>query len=139
MKMFLGMMVLFSTAANACPNLNGNFTCQKGSTVFNLAIEGTSRSYIINRDGNEFEYMLDGKSHDVPSTDSYQDAKVVSTCEDDKLVVGFEANILYEGSVIAHQVSKSYYYNEGNNIVLLQKVKMKGIPLPTNKFSCVRN
>ena len=133
------MFLAFSSTAFACPNLTGNYTCKKGSHVFTLQVETTAGSYIMNRDGAEMEYVVDGKIYDVPSTENYKDAKMTSVCEDNKLVVGFEADILYQGSVIAHQVSKSYYYKDGNNMILLQKVKMKGIPLPTNKFICTLN
>lgn len=133
------LFFILSSTAFACPNLTGSYTCKKGSNVFTLQVETTAQSYIMNRDGAEMEYVVDGKIYDVPSTDSYKDAKVNSTCEDNKLVVGFEANILYEGSVIAHQVSKSYYYMENSDLILLQKTKMKGIPLPTNKFVCSPN
>lgn len=139
MKTLLVLFSLFSASAFACPNLMGNYTCQKGSTVFNLNVNQTATAYEMDRDGNFAEYIVDGKIYDLPSTDNYQAAKVTSACEDDKLVVGFEADILYQGSVIAHQVSKSYYYKDGNNMILLQKVKMKGIPLPTNKFICTLN
>lgn len=136
-KLFLALS-LCSSVAFACPNLTGNFNCKLGSNVFDKQIENTESGYYVITSGVEMNYTTDGKSYELPATDSYKEAKVVSSCLGEKFVIDFTASILYEGSVIAHQVSKSEYYLEGENLIILQKTKMKGIPLPTNKYICTR-
>lgn len=141
MKLLLIMVTLFATNAFACPMLTGNYTCHRenGSQVLNKQITNTEKGYIINTDGNEMEYFTDGKGYSIPATDSYQNAKVVSSCNGEIFNTVFTAEILYEGSVIAREVALSNYAFEGDKLVLTQKTKMKGLPMPSNRYICTRN
>jgi hypothetical protein len=136
MKAFAFIASLITLNVYACPNLTGTYLCQVGSHISQQTITNTDTGYNIINEGVESNYITDGNSYELPSTDNYQDAKVTSSCAEDKFVIDFKASILYEGSVIAKQVSRFTYYVEGDHLVYLQKTKMKGIPLPTNKFIC---
>lgn len=139
MKSLLMGALLFSSAAFACPDISGVYSCKYNNNFSVKEIVKTQVGFIITSDGNPMEYFADGIAYEVPSTDSYTDAKVRTTCTQDEMVVDFNASILYEGSVIAKQVSKSIYSMEGKDLIISQKVKMKGIPLPAIKWTCVRN
>lgn len=53
--------------------------------------------------------------------------------------MGFKATILYEGSELAKQSSVTEYTPMGSGLMIFQKTKMKGIPLPAMKFNCTRD
>lgn len=140
-KLTIGLGLLFSLNAFAaiCPDIEGTYTCQKGSHVSVKEIARTADGYIIVSDGMEYEYRVDGNTYEVPSTDSMTDGKVKASCHDNKFVVDFNASILYDGTIIAKQVSKTEYSKKGDNLIFAQKIKMKGLPLPALNFECIRN
>jgi hypothetical protein len=138
MKCLILALAIMSSAAFACPNLTGNFNCKLGSRVFDIQIENNEKGYHFITAGVEMDYITDGQGYEIPSTENYKDAIVKSSCEGNAFIVNFTASILYEGSVIAHEVSKTEYSLNGDNLSMIQKTKMKGIPLPTNKFNCIR-
>jgi len=107
MKSLLTVALLFSSAAFACPDISGVYSCKFNSNISNKEIVKTQSGFVINSDGNMMEYFADGKSYDVPATDSYTDARVKTSCTEKAMVVDFNASILYEGSIIAKQVSKT--------------------------------
>lgn len=135
----LGLLFSLNIFASNCPDLEGIYTCQKGSHVSIKEIARTADGYIIVSDGIEFEYRVDGNTYEVPSTDSMTNAKVKSSCHDNKFVVDFNASILYDGTIIAKQVSKTEYSKKGDNLLFAQKIKMKGLPMPALNFECSRN
>lgn len=137
-SLFIGA-VLFSSTAFACPDISGLYSCKYNSNMSTKEIVKTEQGFVINSDGNSMEYLADGKAYEVPSTDSYTDALVRTTCTQNEMIVDFKASILYDGSIIAKQVSKSTYAMDGKDLIISQKVKMKGIPLPAIKWTCVRN
>lgn len=136
MKILSTALLLLASSAFACPDISGLYSCQLSSATIQKEIKETETGYIIISEGNEMEYVTDGKGYEIPATDSYKDAIVTSFCRNDQLVVDFKANILYEGSVIANEVAKTIYKMAGDNLVILRKTKMKGIPLPTQKYLC---
>ncbi len=138
MKSLLTVALLFSSAAFACPDISGVYSCKFNSNISNKEIVKTQSGFVINSDGNMMEYFADGKSYDVPATDSYTDARVKTSCTEKAMVVDFNASILYEGSIIAKQVSKTTYEMEDKDLIISQKVKMKGVPLPAIKWVCTR-
>lgn len=135
----LGLLLSLNAFATSCPDLEGTYTCQKGSHVSVKEIARTADGYIIVSDGMEYEYRVDGNTYEVPSTDSMTDGKVKASCRDNKFVVDFNASILYDGTIIAKQVSKTEYSKKGDNLIFAQKIKMKGLPLPALNFECIRN
>lgn len=139
MKSLLMVAVLFSSAAFACPDISGVYTCKYNYNISNKEIVKTQSGFVINSDGNPMEYFADGKFYEVPATDSYTDAKVKSSCTENEMIVDFNASILYDGTIIAKQVSKTIYSMEGKDLIISQKVKMKGVPLPAIKWICTRN
>lgn len=143
MKFIFAPLVFFTLtteAAEACPNLDGAYLCQAGSDAVGFTIASTPDGIWMDRDGAQITYQPDGRSHAIPDTESYQNGKVTSSCKGDKLVVELDVEILYEGSVIARQVSRTEYsrptknLNEGLKIVT--KTKMKGLRLPTKTYAC---
>lgn len=139
MKSLMVCALLFSSAAFACPDITGSYTCKFNSAISMKEIVKTDGGFAVNSDGYEIEYHVDGKTYELPSTENYTDAKVRTTCNESEMIVDFNASILYEGSIIAKQVSKSTYSMEGSNLVINQKIKMKGLPMPAVKWNCTRN
>jgi hypothetical protein len=136
MKIAIFALLLLSSQAFACPDLTGSYLCKAGSRTANKEIHSTNQGYIINSDGNELEYFTDGRVVEVPETDSFKDGKYTSVCNGDQFVVTFTATLMYEGSPIAKQVSRSTYSKNGDNLKLEIKTKSKNIPLPTINFNC---
>lgn len=136
MKILMIALTLFSYAAFACPDLTGSYLCKAGSRTSNKEIHSTQEGYIINSDGNELEYFTDGRVVEVPETDSFKDGKFTSVCNGDQFVVTFTATLMYEGSPIAKQISRSTYSKVGDIMKLEIKTKSKNIPLPTINFTC---
>ncbi|MFA6239123.1 MAG: hypothetical protein WC635_17420 [Bacteriovorax sp.] len=130
--------IVFSTNLFACPEIGGAFSCQQGSHISEKEITKNDTGYLINSDGIEFNYISDGKVYDVEATDTMKDGKVKSYCKDNKFIVEFKATILDEGSEIARQSSVTEYLPSGMNLLITQKTKMKGIPLPALKLKCTR-
>lgn len=139
MKFLMLATLLFSSSAFACPDLSGSYTCNSGSRVVSKDVQLTSTGYIINTDGVDYEYFTNGTSYDIPETDSYKDMKIVSSCSGDQFLVHLTATILYDGSVIGKQVTDSTYSMKGDNLMIVQKVKMKRMPLPVVKYVCTKN
>ena len=137
MKMTLMAFIIFSGSAFACPDLTGSYLCKSGSHSTNKEIHSTDQGYIINSDGNEMEYFTDGRVVEVPETDSFKDGKYSSSCIGDKFIVTFSATLMYEGSPIAKQISRSTYTKNGDNLKIEIKTKSKNIPLPTINFNCL--
>ena len=139
-KLLLGLLFVFTqvSASEECPQISGSFTCQQGSHISYKVITQTNDGYLINSDGIDFNYITDGKSYEVEATSSMKDGKVTASCNSNKFIIGFKATILYEGSEIAKQSSITEYALLNNNMTILQKTKMKGIPLPAIKFDCTR-
>lgn len=140
MKKFIFALSLISTQlfASECPNITGAYSCKEGSHVSLKEITQHDSGYLINSDGLEFNYLTDGKTYEVEANENMKDGKVTSTCKANKLIVNFKATILDEGSEIAKQSSVTEYIPAGVNLVITQKTKMKGIPLPVLKLSCTR-
>lgn len=138
MKSFLALSFLFSLSAYACPDITGTFVCKFNSAVSQKEIVRTETGFLITSEGNTMEYFTDGKAYEVPATDSYKDAFVKSSCSSSEFTVDFNASILYEGSVIAKQVSKTIYSMNGENLIIFQKLKMKGLPVPKVLWTCSR-
>ena len=139
-KLLLGIFILSSQLfAVECPPISGSFTCQQGSHVSYKIITQTNDGYLINSDGIDFNYITDGKTYEVEATSNMKDGKVTSTCTSNKFIVGFKATILYEGSELAKQSSVTEYTPVGSGLMIVQKTKMKGIPLPAIKFNCTRD
>lgn len=133
----LGLLFSFNAFAN-CPNLTGDYICQKGSRISYKSIEQTETGYNIISDNIEFNYVTDGVTYELPATESVKEAKVTSYCDKNVFVVDFTAMILYEGSDLAKQVSKTKYSLKGDTLIYLQKTKMKGLPMPTVTLTCRR-
>lgn len=134
----LGLIFSLNAFASNCPDISGNFMCKEGSRVSLKEISLTSTGYNIISDGMSFDYITDGQFYDVASTENMKDAKIKSSCVKDKFIVDFNATILYDGSVLAKQVSKSEYSLSEDKLVFIHKTKMKGLPLPTIKYLCER-
>lgn len=140
MKTTLALIsMLFSTMVLACPDISGDYNCQLGSKILSTKIQEIPNGFVINTDGFEAEYITDGKVYDVPATDSMIDAQKRSSCQDDKFIVDFTATLLYEGTAIGKQVSKTTYFLQDNNLKMIKKTKAKGLPLPTQSYNCTRN
>lgn len=133
-----GLFISF-TAAAACPDLTGEYYCKRGSNITYRAIEKTENGFIISQNGNTTEYIADGVTvQTIPSTDGSAEGTFTSYCKNNQFIVDLKADIFYEGSVIAKQVSKTTYeLINGNGLNITTKIKMKGIPLPTLKEVCV--
>lgn len=138
MKLLMTFVALVSFNLMACPNLTGNFNCTSTSNSFDIQIENQTNGYSIITNGSEMNYHTDGRVDTIPSTDSYKDVAIKASCQGEKFVIDFTASILYEGSVIAHQVSKTEYVLTNDQLNITRKTKMKGIPLPTTKHTCIR-
>ena len=141
MKSFFILVSMLSLNAFACPNLTGSFYCNSGvnSSAFDMQIENTNEGYSIITNGTEMKYHTDGRVDTIPATDSYKDVKIKASCQGEKFIIDFTASILYEGSVVAHQVSKTEYILNNDQLSIVRKTKMKGLPMPTAKYTCVRN
>ncbi len=134
----LSFLTSFSAFAATCPEISGDYICQKGSHISYKNIHKTDKGFIVISDGVEMEYFTDKKTYALPDTESVRDAKISSYCEKDKLVVDFTGIILYDGSDLAKQVSKTEYAVKGDGMIYSQKVKMKGLPMPGLTLNCTR-
>lgn len=139
MKFLMLGALLFSSSVFACPDLSGSYTCVGKTRSYQKEVQKTDTGYISSNDGIEYEYFTDGKVYDIPETDSYRDGKLTSTCNGDQFIVDLTMTVLYEGAVVGQQVSHTTYNMEGDKLIINQKVKMKKIPLPKQKFICTRN
>ncbi len=140
MKKMIFALFLFPLIASAevCPVIEGSYECISGSRVSMKEFQHTNNGYIIVSDGVEQTLIVDNQYREVPETDSYKDAKFKARCEKSNLVVDFNASILYEGSVIAKQSTVVNYIMKNDVLTIIQKTKMKGIPLPTLNFKCTK-
>ena len=138
MKSLVLITFLFSTSLFACPNISGSYSCQLNSSSSLKEITQTPTGYIINSNGIEKEYFTDNKGYEIPATDSYKNAIVTSFCKDEQFIVDFKATILYEGSEIAKEVARTTYEIDGDDLIILRKTKMKGVPLPVQKYLCTK-
>lgn len=139
MKLLVLITLLFSSSVFACPNISGFYSCLLNGVTTLKDIKQTTTGYIITTEGSEMEYFTDGMGYEIPATDSYKNATVTSSCRREQFIVDFKATILYEGSEIAKEVSKTTYGMQGEDLIILRKTKMKGFPLPTQKYLCTKN
>lgn len=140
MKSFSLILVtmLLSTTVFACPDISGDFTCTSKRGNSSVSIQTIENGFLINTDGVEAEFLADGKVYDLPSTDSMTDGKRISSCKDDKFNIDFTATLLYEGSVVGKEVLRASYFFQGNNLKIIRKTKVKGLPLPVQDYTCTR-
>jgi hypothetical protein len=141
MKILISLILLYSvnTFASNCPDISGQFVCQSGSRIILKTIEQTELGYFINSDGTTFEYITDGVSYDVPANENMKDASIKSYCRNNKFVSDFKATVLYDGSKLAKQFTSSEYQLKGEELTVIQKTKMMGLPMPTISLLCKRN
>lgn len=139
----ISLFALFSSYATAssslmidCPEMEGVYECKAGSRYSLKAIAPTMSGYLIESDGIEMEYFFDNVVRDVPANENMKDGKVASRCEKGAFIVDFNASILYDGDVIAKQVSSTTYEIIKGQLQITQKVKMKGLPMPKLFFQC---
>lgn len=146
MKLSISLLfVLFSFSLYAnqelslsCPKMEGIYECKAGSRVSLKEIVATKEGFIINSDGSEREYFIDDQFREIIATDSYKDAFYKSRCHNESFIVDFKATLLYEGAEVAKQSQTSTYSMNGEDLVIVQKTKAKGLPLPTIKYICKR-
>lgn len=134
-------LVLFSLfisfSSFACPDISGEYLCKRASVTSPRLIEETENGFIVTRDGNSTEYIADGITvQTVPSNDSMTDGSFTSLCKGDQFIVDFKATLLYEGAVVGKQVNRTTYEFKNNELQIITKVKIKGVPLPTIKEIC---
>ena len=141
MKLLLSMMFLasFNVYSATCPDISGSFICTKGSQISYKDIHKTDTGFVIISDGAEMEYFTDKKVYTLPDNENIRNAKVSTYCEKNKMIVDFSVIILYEGSDLAKQVSKTHYSLTNNGMTISQKIKMKGLPMPSLVFECIKN
>lgn len=132
----LSFLTSFSAFSATCPEITGDYICQKGSHISYKNIHRSDKGFIVISDGVEMEYITDKKTYSLPDTESVREAKISSYCEKDKLVVDFSGIILYDGSDLAKQVSKTEYILKGDGMIFSQKIKMKGLPMPALTLDC---
>ncbi|MGE3610816.1 MAG: hypothetical protein AB7I27_14590 [Bacteriovoracaceae bacterium] len=97
---FLILGLLVSTAAMACPDINGEFECRSGSQVSHKLITTTDRGYLINTDGSETEFYVDGTVQSFPNTDSVKDVQIKGSCEGEKFIIDMTATIMDGTTVV---------------------------------------
>lgn len=134
-----GLFVLLVTSfgmAQNCPDLNGDYACKQGSTIFSLSVHGEQGLYHVEKNKVAIEYNTDGRFVAIADTENYRNAKYQALCEGGKLVVNFYAELMYDGSFIGKQVSKSEYSKVGQELIIAEKVKVRGIPLPRLRYVC---
>lgn len=135
---FVSFFIMNSLYSSQCPEIDGSFECRAGSRVSFKNISPSMAGYLIESDGAIVEYIIDDTYRELPNTESMQDAKLKARCDKGSLVIDFEASILYQGSVIAKQVSNSVYEIKNGELQITQKTKMKGLPMPKLVFQCKR-
>lgn len=135
-KIAIVLLLTGFTQAFACPDLSGVYECKAGSRVTVREFTPTAEGFMINADGIEMNYINDGVERGIDETDSYKEAYFKSNCTNDSFVVDFRATIMYEGAVVGKQVSQTTYNLKQGNLSIVQKTKMKGMPLPVLKYSC---
>lgn len=136
-SLFFSLELLASSALKVdCPEMEGVYECRAGSRYTLKTITPTLGGFLIDSDGIETEYFFDNIVRDVPSNENMQDGKVAARCEKGAFIIDFNASILYDGSVIAKQVSTTSYEIKNQKLQITQKVKMKGIPMPKLVFQC---
>lgn len=123
---------------SSCPSMDGVFECKAGSRVSLKEIISTQSGFLIISDGVEREYFFDDQFREIAATDSYKDAFYKSRCTNESFIVDFKATLLYEGAEIAKQTQTSTYTMNGDSLIIVQKTKAKGFPLPTVKYICNR-
>jgi uncharacterized protein YxjI len=98
----------------------------------------TDVGYIINADGVEQVYKIDGSITSIPDNDNLKDGKYSSVCENDKLIINFSGTLMDEGTEVAREVQKTVYQMKGEQLNILIKTKAKHVPLPTVNFLCTK-
>lgn len=137
MRYLILFSLLVSFSALACPDLSGEYLCKRGTVTSDRIIEGTENGFIVTRDGISTEYITDGVTvQTVPSNDSMTDGSYISLCKGNQFIVDFKATLLYEGAVVGKQVNRTTYELKNNELHIISKVKIKGVPLPTIKEIC---
>lgn len=137
MKYCLSVFLAFlSLQTFACPDMDGFYECRAGSRVSLKEVVSTAGGFLIISDGAEREYFIDDQFREIPSTNSFKDALYKSRCTNDFFIVDFKATLLYEGAEVGKQIQTSTYTMSGNELLIVQKTKAKGIPLPTVKYIC---
>ena len=137
--LLLATFISLNTFAATCPSINGSFICQRGTQFSFVDFTPKDTGYVVLTDGTLFEYFTDGKTYAVEGNEDMRDGKVRSYCEKNKFISDFTVTILDQGSPIAKQATKSEFSMEGVNLSIVHKIKMKGIPLPTLRFTCIPN
>ncbi len=141
MKLLFSLILTFSfslLASTTCPNIAGTYTCTYKYETLHQTIEETPTGFFITANGVEMEYFIDGSPVLIPETDSVRDGKVISSCGNGLFVVNFTAMIMYQGAEVGKEVQRTSYEIKDGNLVMTRKTKVKGIPLPTKKYICVK-
>lgn len=134
----IALTLLFAVPAFSCPQLDGVYRCQSNHRVDTKEIYPTQNGFEVITNGNYVEYITDNQYYEIDPTDSYEDAFHKSRCQNDKLIVEFKANILYQGSVVARQRSTTEYQMVGDQLHIERKTRMRRIPMPTVRSVCER-
>jgi len=129
-------IIFFCLLSFACPKLTGNYECHRGYEISKKWIQENDLGFEINEHGLTTQYFTDAKERSLADQESFKDAKVKSYCEKDQFIIEFKATILYEGSPIAKQVSKTIFERTEDDVKITKKTKMKGLPLPTITEIC---
>lgn len=137
MRYLILFSLFISLSALACPDISGEYACLRNNQTTFRSIEVIPGGFRMINGIHTNDYITDGTTiQTLPDTDSMKDGKYKSHCQGNKLIVDFTATIMYEGSAIARQVSKTTYQLKNDQLEIIQKVRMKGIPLPTIRELC---
>jgi hypothetical protein len=136
MSLLVFFISAYLTQAQGCPDLSGQYACALGSHQYSLLVKSNQASHTVVRDGREMKYEANGQTYSIPDTDSYQKGRYQSVCAKNKLQVNFQVELLYEVSVIAKQKSVTEYEKIKSDVIITEKTRVKGVPLPTQRFVC---
>lgn len=112
MRLSCSLLIFFSFAAHACPNLAGHFRCEQGVVGKNRAIDVTQEDRagvtIYNLFGTEIP--TDNKVRPIADSDELKEGMVRAWCSGDTILNGRLSGKYFDHGEYAGQISADYTY-----------------------------
>lgn len=115
MKAIIATIALLgSTAALACGNFAGSFTCtvQDDNYTYGLVVEQQGNRFVITDDEGTDEFIADGTNRRLPDDTNMRNASYVATCQSSLV------NLVMTGEIYDEETGQSFPFRANMDHVL---------------------
>jgi hypothetical protein len=141
-KLIAGLLITFSSALMACPNLEGTFLCETGQPgkTQRITIEQEGKIYTQRTEQGEFEISADGigRNFELDISSEVRLSGVISAaCSANQLLIDIVGTGTYQGEKFAFTEKSETFLDAQGNLAQHTKGATNGTAFESNSI-CIR-